>query len=169
MTRTLAKSLHKALFLTCCYTRGLVPLGASLKLLLFIRSIIASSLWPHRLQHYRLPCPSLSISQSLLKFMSIGSVMLSNRLIICHLLLLPSVFPSIRNESDGQSIGASASALPMNIQCWFPLGLTCLIFLLSKGLSRVSSRITIWKHQFFDVQPFLWSSSHIHTWLLEKP
>ena len=71
--------------------------------------------------------------------------------------------------SGGQSIGASASVLPMNIQVWSPLGLTGLISLLSKGLSRVFSNITIKKHQFFGSQLSLWSNSHIHTWLLEKP
>ena len=73
--------------------------------------------------------------------------------------------------SGGQSIGASASAsvLPMNIQDWFPLGLTALISLLSKGLSSVFSNTTARKHQFSGVQPSLWSSSHIRTWLLEKP
>ena len=72
--------------------------------------------------------------------------------------------------SDGQSIEASASAsvLPMNINSWFPLGLTHLI-LLSKGLSGVFCNTTIWKHQFFSAQTFLWSNSHIFTWLLEKP
>ena len=72
--------------------------------------------------------------------------------------------------SGGQSIGASAlaSVLPMNIQGWFPVGLTGLISLLSKGLSRVFSSTTIWKHYFFSAQPSLWSTSHIHTWLLEK-
>ena len=71
----------------------------------------------------------------------------------------------------GQNIGASASAsiLPMSIQDWFPLGLTGLISLQSRGLSRVSSSITIRKHQFFSAQPSLWSISHIHTWPLEKP
>ena len=84
-------------------------------------------------------------SQSLLKLMSTKSVMPSNHLILCcPLLPLSSSFPSIRifsNElfmSSGQSIGASASVLPMNIQDWFPLGLTGLISLLFKGLSRVS-------------------------------
>ena len=70
--------------------------------------------------------------------------------------------------SVGQSIGASALVLPVNIQDWFPLGLTGLISLQSKGLSRVFSSTTILKHQFFNVQPYLWSNSHIHTWLLEK-
>ena len=69
--------------------------------------------------------------------------------------------------SAGQSTGASASAsvLPMSIQGWFPLGLTDLISLVSKGLSRVLSSTTIQKHQFLSVQ----SNSHIHTWLLERP
>ena len=73
--------------------------------------------------------------------------------------------------SSGQSIGASASTvvLPMNIRCWFPLGLTGLISLLSKGLSRVFSNTTIQMYQFLGIQPFLLSSSHICTWLLEKP
>ena len=93
------------------------------------------------------------------------------------LLRLPSIFPSIRVFSSEsvfvsgrQSTGASASAsvLPMNTQDWFPLGLTSLISLQSKGLSRVFSN-TVQKHQFFDAQLSLWSKSHIHTWLLEKP
>ena len=67
--------------------------------------------------------------------------------------------------SGGQSIGASASVLLVNIQGWFPLGLTSLI---SLGLSRVFFS-TIRKHQFFSTQPSLWSNSYIHTWLLEKP
>ena len=70
--------------------------------------------------------------------------------------------------SGGQSVGASASVLLMNIQDWFPLGLTGLISLQSKGLSRVFSNTTVQKHQFFHTKPSLWSNSHIHTWLLEK-
>ena len=71
----------------------------------------------------------------------------------------------------GKSIGVSASAsmLSMKIQTWFPLGLPGLIFLLSKGLSRVFSSTTVQKHQISADQPSLWSSSHIHPWLLEKP
>ena len=57
----------------------------------------------------------------------------------------------------------------MSIQGWFPLGLTALISLLSKGLSRVFSSTTVRKHQFFSAQPSLWCNLHIHTWLLEKP
>ena len=73
--------------------------------------------------------------------------------------------------SGGQSIGtwASASILPMNIQNWFPLGLTGLISLQSKRLSRVFSSTTVQKHQFFGAQPSSWFNSHFRTWLLEKP
>ena len=120
-----------------------------------------------------------TISQSLLKLTSIGSVMPSNHLILCHpLFLLPQSFPASESfprsqlfASGEQSIGASPSALvlPMIIHCWFPLGLTGLISLLSRGLSKVFSSTTIGKHQFFSAQPSLWSNCHIHTWLLEKP
>ena len=105
---------------------------------------------------------SLTISQSLPKFMSIESVMPSNHLILCHpvFLLLQSFlasgsFPmSQLFASGGQGIGVSASApiLPMNIQGWFPLGLTGLITLQSKGLLRVFSSTTVQKHQFFGAQ-----------------
>ena len=95
--------------------------------------------------------------------MSIELVMPSNHLILCHpLLLLPSVFPmSQLFPSDGQSIGASASVLPMNIQDWFPLEWTGWISLQSKRFSRVFFNITVEKHHwhsaFFMVQP-----SHLH-------
>ena len=105
--------------------------------------------------------------------MSVESVMPSSHLILCYpLLLLPSVFPSIRVfpmsslfTSGGQSIWASASVLPMNIQGWFPVGLTGLISLQSKGLSRVFFSSTVQRHQFFGAHPILLSNSHIHTWL----
>ena len=122
---------------------------------------------------------SITIPRSLSKLMSIKSEMLSNHLVLCcFLLLLPSIFPSIRvfsNESvfwsGGQSVGVSASAsvLPINIQDWFPIGWTGSISLQSKGLSRVFSNTTAQKHKFFGTQLSLWSKSHIHTWLLEKP
>ena len=120
--------------------------------------------------------PSFTISRSLLKLLSIES-MPSNHLILCRPLLLPSILPASGSfpmsqlfTSGGQSTGAlaSASVLPMN-QGWFPLRLTGLISFESKWLSRVFSSTTIWKHRFFSTQPSLWSSSHIHTWLLEKP
>ena len=59
--------------------------------------------------------------------------------------------------------------LPVKIQGWFPLGLTDLTSLLSKVISRIFSSTTVWKHQFFGAQPFLWANSDICTWLLEKP
>ena len=70
--------------------------------------------------------------------------------------------------SGGQRIGTSASVLPKNIQGWFPLGLTSLISLLSKELSRVFYSTTVQKYQLFSAQPSLWSSSHICMWLLEE-
>ena len=73
-------------------------------------------------------------------------------------------------KSVGQNIGASASAsvLLMNTQDWFPLGWTGWSSFQSKELSRVFSNTTVQKHQFFSAQLYLWSNSHIHTWLLEK-
>ena len=127
------------------------------------------------------PQASLSItnSQILLKLMSIELVTLSNHLILCHpLLLLPSIFPSIRVfpmsqlfASGGQSIGVSASAsvLPRNTQDWSPLEWTGWISLQSKRLSRVFSNTTVQKHQFFGAQLSSQSNSHIQTWPLEKP
>ena len=117
---------------------------------------------------------SFATSQSLLKLMSIESMMPHNYLTLSRShLLLPSVFPSIRVfskesvfASGGQSIGASASASvrPMNIQDWFSLGLTGLISLQAKGFSRVFSNTTVQKHQFFGAtQPSLWSNSHYWT------
>ena len=115
---------------------------------------------------------SITISLSLLKLMSIEKVMPSNHLILFHPLFLPPpIFPSIRVfpksqlfASSGQGIGVSASAsvLAMNIQGWFPFGLTGLIPLLSEGLSRVFSSSPVQKHQFFSTQPSLWSNSYIH-------
>ena len=142
--------------------------------LLFSRSVVSDSLQPHGLQHARLPCPSLFPGVCSNSY--IESVMPSN-----HLILLPpsplavnlsqhQVFTMGRLLTSGdQCIGPSASALSMNIQGWFPLGLIGLISLLSKGLSRISSSTTIWKHQCFGAQPSLQSTSYIHTWLLEKP
>ena len=102
---------------------------------------------------------SITNSQSLLKFTSIALVMPSNHLIPCHpLLLQPSIFPASGSfqmsqffASGGQITGVSASTsvLPMNIQDWFPLGLTGQISLQSKGLSKVFSSTTVQKHQLF--------------------
>ena len=135
------------------------------------------SLRPDELQHVKIPCPSptprtysdscplswqcypttsssvISFSSCLQSFPESGSFPMSQFFV-----------------SGGQSIGASAlaSALPMNIQDWFPLGLTGCISLQSKWLSRVFSNTTVQKHQFFSAQLSLWSNSHIYTWLLEK-
>ena len=126
-------------------------------LLLFSHSVMSDSLWPHGLQHSRLPCPSqspavYSNSCPLL-------VMPSNNLILCcPLLLLTSVFSSIRVFpvsqlfiSGGQSTRVSASVLAMNIQSWFPLGLTGLI-LQSKGPSIIFSNTIVQKNKFFRAQ-----------------
>ena len=113
---------------------------------------------------------SITNSRTLLKLMSIELVMPSNHLILCHPLssCLQS-FPASESfpmsqffTSDGHSIGASASVLPVKIKDRFPLGLTCLI-LQSKGLSRVFSNTTVQKHQFFGSQLSSQSNSHIHT------
>ena len=127
--------------------------------------------WPYlRNSMYFTNCPSL------LNITLTESMMLSAHLIrCCSFILLPSVFPSIRVFSSeaalvagGQSNGASSSVFSTNIQGWFPLGLTSLTYVQSKGLSGVFSGITIWKYQFFGPQSSLQSNSNIHTWLLEK-
>ena len=123
---------------------------------------------------------SLTNSWNVLKLMSIESVMPSNPLISSSSCLQssPESFPKSGSfpksqffTSGSQIIGVSASASvpPMNIQDWFPLGWTGWISLQSKGLSRVFSNTTVWKHQFFGAQLSLWPNSHIHTWLLEEP
>ena len=140
--------------------------------------VMSASLQPHELQHTRLPYPLLSpwvcsnsyplsrwchptISSSVTSFFSCPQSFPASR-------FFPMSWPL---TSGGQSsrLLASASVLPMNVQGWFPLGLTGLISLQSKRLTRVFSSITIWKHQFFSAQSSLRSNSHILTWLLEKP
>ena len=121
---------------------------------------------------------SINNSRSLSNSRPSSWEMPSNHLILCcHLLCLQS-FPASQSfpvsqffASGGQSTGASASAsvLPMNIQDWSPLGWTGLISLQSKGLSRVFPNPIVQKHQLFSAQLSLWSNSHIHTRLLEKP
>ena len=122
---------------------------------------------------------SFTISLSLLKLMSIESMMPStiSSSVAPFSSCLQSFpasgsFPVGQNfASGGQSIGisASASVLHINIHGWLPLRLTGLISLLSKGLSRIFSSTTVWKHQFFGAQPSSWSNSHIHIWLPGKP
>ena len=125
--------------------------------------------WLHGLQHARLPCPSqfprdcsnsCPFSRWCYPTISLSVVPFSS----CPQSLPASgSFPMSQFfASVGQSIRASASAsvLPMNIQDWFPLELTGLISLQSKGLSRVFSNTTVQKQQFFSVKPSLWSNSH---------
>ena len=142
-------------------------------------SVVSNSLQLHGLQHATLPYPSPtpgSCSNSCPWWVR-ESVMPSSHLILCHPLLLPlQSFPASGSfpvsqffTSGGQSVGASASVLPVNIQDWYPLEWTGWISLQSTGLSRVFSNTTVQKHQFFSTQAFSWSSAHIHTWLLEKP
>ena len=143
----------------------------------FSHLVMSDSLWPHGLQHARPPCASPT-----LKVYS-NSCLWSQW---CHPTISSSVIPFYSGlqyfpasgsfqisqffESGGQSIGVSpsASVLPMNTQDW-SLAWTGWISLESKGLSRDFSNTTVEKHQFFSAQLPLYSNSHIHTWLLEKP
>ena len=123
---------------------------------------------------------SFTISRSLLKLMSVESVMPSNHPVLCHpLLLLPSDFPSIKVFSNElalcvrwpnySSFSFSISSFSEHLTLisfrtdWFDL------FAVQGTLYRVFYNTTVLKHQFFSAQPSLWSNSHTHTWLLEKP
>ena len=130
------------------------------------------SLWTRGLQHARLPCPSPAPKAC---WNSCQSSWWCHPTISSSVAPFSSCLPASGSfpmsqffASGGQSIWASSSAsvLPVNIQDWFPLGLTGLISLQSKDLSRVFSNTAVQKHQFFGTQPSLWSDSHIHTWLL---
>ena len=134
------------------------------------------TLWPHGLQHARLPCPlpsprvcSNSCPSSLWCHPTISSSVIPFSSCPQSLPASASFPMSQLFPSGGQSVGVSASAsvLPMNTQDWSPLGWTGWISFQSKGLSRVFST-TVQKHYFFSTQSSLWSSSHSHTWLLEK-
>ena len=143
----------------------------------FSRSVVSYSLRPHEPQQAKVS-GFITNSRSPPKPMPIELVIPSNNLIFYRsLLLLPSIFPSIRVFSNGQlftlggqSIRVSASSvLPVNTQDWSPLGWTGWLSLQSKGLSRVLSNTTVQKQQFFSAQLSVQSNSHIHTWLLENP
>ena len=124
----------------------------------FSHSVLSDSLWPHGLQNARLPWPS---PNSRACSNSCPSSQWYHPTISCSVVTFSSCIQSFPASgsfpvsqfftSGGQSIGVSASAsvLPMNIQDWFPLGLTGWISLQSKGLSRVFSNTTVQKHQFF--------------------
>ena len=120
----------------------------------FSHSVMSNSLRPHEPQHARFPC--LSPTPRVYPNSCPLSLMPSNHLILCHPLILPSIFPSIRvfsNESalciSGQNIGVSASTsvFPMNTQDWSPLGWTGWISFQSKGLSRVFSNTSAKKKE----------------------
>ena len=128
---------------------------------------MSDSLWPHGLQQARLPCPSPT---SGVCSNSCPSSKWCHPTFVTPFYSWLQSFPASESfpmsqffTSGGQIIesSASASVLPVNIQDWFPLGLTGLISLQSKGLSGVLSNITIQKHQFFHTQPSLWSNSHL--------
>ena len=158
------------------WLEGVTTTGSWYQSAQFSCSILSDSLWPHGLQHARPPCPSPTpgaysnscslsqwcnptISSSVIPFSSVPQSFSAS-----------GSFPVSRLfASSVQSIRTSASVVPMNIQGWFLLRLTGSFSLLSKGLSRVFSSTTVWKHQFFGAQPSLWSNPHIHSWLLEKP
>ena len=118
------------------------------------------------------PSLSFTISENLLKLMSIELVMSSNHVILCHpLLFLPSIFPSIKVFSNELSVCIRWSqywsfsfsiVLPKNIQGLFLSGLTGFIPLVSKGLSGVFSSTMVWKNQFCGAQPSLQYNSYIH-------
>ena len=141
-------------------------------LLLFSCPVVSDSLRPHGLQRTRPPYPSPSpkvcLSSRPLRRWCHSAISSSDALFFC-----PQSFPASGTfpmsqlfTSDNQNTGVSASVsvLPTGIQDWFPLTLTDLISLLSKGLSEVSSSTTVQRHQFFSALPSLWSSSHNHTW-----
>ena len=156
---------------------SLIFLKRSLNSVQFSLSVVSNSLRPHESQHARPPCPSPTPRVH-------SNSCPSSRW--CHPAISSSVVPfsscpqslpaswsfqiSQHFTSGSQSIevSASASVLPMNIHDWFPLWLTGLISLLSKGLTRVYSSTTIQKHQFFGAQPSLWSNSHTSMYYWKK-
>ena len=152
-------------------------LGNVLSSVQFSCSVVSDSLRHHGLQQARLPCPSptpIACSNSRpLNWCCHPTISSSVVPFSSHLQSFPASgsFPiSQFFESGGQRIGVSASTsvLPMNIQDWFPLGLTGWISLLSKGLSKVFSNTTVQKHQFLSTQLSLSSNPHNHIWLLKK-
>ena len=143
----------------------------------FSRSVMSDSATPWS-QHSRLPCPSPAFGAysnscpwSWWCHPTISSSVIPFSLRLQSFLASQS-FPVVSSLHQVAKVlelhSAWASVHPVNIQGWFPLGLTGLISLQSKGLSRVFSSTTIWKYRFFSAQPSVWSNSHICTWLLEN-
>ena len=140
--------------------------------------LMSDSLRCHGLQHTRPPCPSptpRACSNSCQSSRWYHPTVLSPVIPFSSCLQSFPVSGSLPMSqffaSGGKSIGVSTSAsvFPMNTQDWSPLGWTVWISLQSKALSRVFSSTTVQKHQFCLTQSSLWSNSHIHWWLLEKP
>ena len=138
----------------------------------FCCSVVSDSLWPHALQHARLPCPSPTpgacsnsyplswwchptISSSLIPFSScLQSFQASGSFLMSQHQVAKVLEFQLQHQSSSQYSGLISFRID-----WFE----------SKRLSRVFSNTTVQKHQFFSPQAFLWSNSHIHIWLLEKP
>ena len=147
-------------------------------LFLFSWAVVSNSLWPQGLQHSRPPCPSPSpgvcpSSHSLCQWCH-PAVSSSYALFSFYLqsFLASGTFPmSCLFTLDDRNTGASAlkSILQVNTQGWYPLRLTGLISMLSKGLSGVFSSATVWRYQFFGMLPSLWSSSHNCIWPFGRP
>ena len=141
-------------------------------------SVVSDSLWPQGLQH-----PGLLVHHQLPDFTQTHVHWVSDAIQPSHPLSSPSPpafnltqhqglfkwVSSLHQVAKVLGVSTLASVLPMNTEDWSPLGWTGWISLQSKGLSRVFSSTTAQKHQFFSTQLSLWSASHIHTWLLEKP
>ena len=143
--------------------------------LLFSHQVMSYSLQAHKLQHARLPCPSLfsgvcsnscplswwchpTISSSVTPFFSCSQSFPTSGSFPVNWLFI----------SGGQSIVASALVFQWIFRL-ISFRIDRLISSLPKGLSRVFSSTTVWKHHFIGAQLSLWSSSHNHTWLLERP
>ena len=151
--------------------------GSHKNLVQLSSSVVSNPLWPHGLQHARLPCPSpipgaCSSTRPLSQWChpTISSSVVPFSSCLQSLPVLGSFAVNHFFTSGGQSIevSASASVPPMSTHDWSPLRQTSWISLWSKGPSRVFSNTTVQKHQFFDTQLSSQSNSHIHIWLLEK-
>ena len=168
-THTNKKTLHNRWIVWCANCISI--------LLLFNLSVVSDCFRPHGLQHIRLPCHSPSLPEACSNSCPIESVMPSNHLILCRsLLLLPSIFPSIR-------VFSNELALPIRWSKYWSFSISpsneyaglisfrvdwCDLLAVQGTLKSLLQHHSS-KYQFFDAQTSLWSSSHIHTWLAEKP
>ena len=144
----------------------------------FSHSVMSNSLWSHKPQHARPPCPHHQLPESTQTHVHwISDAIQPSHPLYFPFSSCPQSFPASASfqmshlfASGGKNIGVSASAsvLPMNTQDWSTLGWTGWISLQSKGLSRVFSNTKVQRHQFYSAQLSSLSNSHIHTWPLEK-